>query len=81
MISSFSETSPALSATRIAESWEYGRCGGNPPAEMLLAALDEDARALMDAFEVEMPSPPELDLTPGRVECERAERGEVPLAD
>ncbi len=35
----------------------------------------------MDAFEVEMPSPPELDLTPGRVERERAERGEVPLAD
>lgn len=80
MISSFSETSPALSATRIAESWEYGRCGGNPPAEMLLAALDEDART-HDAFEVEMPSPPELDLTPGRVERERAERGEVPLAD
>jgi len=48
---------------------------------MLLAALDEDARSLMDAFEVEMPSPPELDLTPGRVERERAERGEVPLAD
>ena len=37
------------------------------PAEMLLAALG-DARALMDAFGVEMLEPAELDLTPGCVE-------------
>ena len=34
-----------------------------------------------DAFGVEMLEPAELDLTPGRVERARAERGEAPLAE
>lgn len=48
---------------------------------MLPAAFDEDARALLDAFGIEMLAPSGLDLTPGRVERARAERGEAPLAD
>lgn len=51
------------------------------PAEMLAAALGEDARALMDAFGVEMLGPAELDLTPGCVERARADGGEAPLAE
>ena len=39
------------------------------------------ARALMDAFGVEMLEPAELDLTPGRVERARADGGEAPLAE
>ena len=51
------------------------------PAEMLAAALGEDARALMDAFGVGLLEPAELDLTPGRVERARADGGEAPLAE
>lgn len=58
-----------------------GRLAWRAPTEMLLAALGEDARALLDAFGVEMLAPGELDLTPGRVERARAERGEAPLAE
>ena len=39
------------------------------------------ARALMDAFGVEMLEPAELDLTPGCVERARADGGEAPLAE
>ena len=41
----------------------------------------EDARALMDAFGVELLEPAGLDLTPGRVERARADGGEAPLAE
>ena len=58
-----------------------GRLAWRAPAEMLAAALGEDARALMDAFGVEALAHGELDLTPGRVERARAERGEAPLAE
>lgn len=58
-----------------------GRLAWRSPAEMLLAALGGDARALMDAFGVEMLEPAELDLTAGCVERARAERGEAPLAE
>lgn len=51
------------------------------PAEMPAAALGEDARALMDAFGVELLEPAELDLTPGCVGRARADRGEAPLAE
>lgn len=51
------------------------------PAEMLAAALGEDARALMDAFGVELLEPAGLDLTPGRVERARADGGEAPPAE
>lgn len=54
---------------------------GELPGEMLLAALGGDARALMDAFGVELLEPAELDPTPGCVERARAERGEAPLAE
>ena len=57
-----------------------GRLAWRSPAEMLLAALG-DARALMDAFGVEMLEPAELDLTAGCVERARADRGEAPLAE
>ena len=43
--------------------------------------LIEDARALMDAFGVELLEPAELDLTAGCVERARADRGEAPLAE
>ena len=58
-----------------------GRLAWRSPAEMLAAALGEDARALMDAFGVELLEPAELDLTPGRVERARADGGEAPLAE
>lgn len=58
-----------------------GRLAWRSPAEMLAAALGEDARALMGAFGIEMLAPGELDLTPGCVERARAERGEAPLAE
>lgn len=51
------------------------------PARMLGAALGDDARALMEAFGVEGLDRDELDLTPGRMERARAERGDAPLAD
>ena len=58
-----------------------GKLAWRTPAEMLLAAFGDDARALLDAFGIEMLAPSELDLTPGCVERARAERGEAPLAD
>ena len=58
-----------------------GRLAWRSPAEMLPAALGEDARALMDAFGVELLEPAELDLTAGCVERARAERGEAPPAE
>lgn len=58
-----------------------GRLAWRSSAEMLAAALGEDARALMGAFGIEMLAPGELDLTPGCVERARAERGEAPLAE
>lgn len=58
-----------------------GKLAWRTPAEMLLAAFGEDARALLDAFGIEMLAPSGLDLTPGCVERARAERGEAPLAD
>lgn len=57
-----------------------GKLAWRTPAEMLLAALGDDARALLDAFGVELLGPSGLDLTPGCVERARAERGEAPLA-
>ena len=48
---------------------------------LLRRALGEDARALMDAFGVELLEPAGLDLTPGRVERARADGGEAPLAE
>ena len=63
------------------DSEPRGKLAWRAPAEMLLAAFGDDARALLDAFGVEMLDPSELDLTPGCVERARAERGEAPLAD
>ncbi|OUP10373.1 IS30 family transposase [Collinsella sp. An2] len=50
-----------------------------PPARMLLAAFGDDARAIMDAYGIELLDPSELDLTPACIERARAERGERPL--
>ena len=58
-----------------------GKLAWRTPAEMLVAAFGDDARALMAAFGVEMLAPSELDLTPGCVERARAGRGEAPLAE
>ena len=63
-----------------ANSEPRGKLAWRTPAEMLLAAFGDDARALLDAFGVEMLAPADLDLTPGCVERARAERGEAPLA-
>lgn len=63
------------------DSEPRGGLARRSPAEMLLAALGGDARALMDAFGVELLEPAELDLTPGCVERARADRGEAPLAE
>lgn len=63
------------------DSEPRGKLAWRTPSEMLLAAFGDDARALLDAFGVEMLGPSELDLTPGCVERARAERGEAPLAD
>ena len=63
------------------DSEPRGKLAWRTPSEMLLAAFGDDARALLDAFGVEMLDPSELDLTPGCVERARAERGEAPLAD
>ena len=52
-----------------------GKLAWRTPAEMLLAAFGDDARALLDAFGIEMLAPSELDLTPGCVERARAEGG------
>lgn len=58
-----------------------GKLAWRTPAEMLLPAFGDDARALLEAFGVEALPASELDLTPGCVERARAERGEAPLAD
>lgn len=58
-----------------------GRLAWRSPAEMLVAAFGDAARALLDAFGVEALAPSELDLTPGCVERARAGRGEAPLAE
>lgn len=50
------------------------------PSRMLLAAYGDDARALMDAYGIELLDPSELDLTPACIERARAERGDGPLA-
>ena len=50
------------------------------PSGMLLAAYGDDARALMDAYGIELLDPSELDLTPACIERARAERGDGPLA-
>ena len=63
------------------DSEPRGKLAWRTPSEMVLAAFGDDARALLDAFGVEMLSPSELDLTPGCVERARAERGEAPLAE
>ena len=70
----------ALVMSRV-DSEPRGGLARRSPAEMLAAALGEDARALMDAFGVELLEPAELDLTPGRVERARADGGEAPLAE
>lgn len=57
-----------------------GKLAWRAPAEALAAAFGDDARALMDAFGIELLDPSGLDLTPGCVERARAERGEAPLA-
>lgn len=49
------------------------------PASMFLAAFGGDARAVMDAYGIELLGPSELDLTPACIERARAERGDVPL--
>lgn len=51
------------------------------PIRMLSAAFGDDAGTLMDAFGISEFGRDELDLTPGCVECARAERGDAPLAD
>lgn len=49
------------------------------PAQVLLAAFDISAEALLDGLGIEMLSIEELDLTPRAIECARAKRGEAPL--
>lgn len=58
-----------------------GKLAWRAPSEMLVAALGDDGRALMEAFWVELLDPSGLDLTPGCVERARAARGEAPLAE
>lgn len=63
-----------------ADSEPRGKLAWRTPVEILPAAFGEDARALLDAFGVEMLVPSELDLTPGCVERTREGRGAL-LAD
>lgn len=63
-----------------ADSEPRGKLAWRTPVEILPAAFGEDARALLDAFGVEMLVPSELDLTPGSVERTREGRGAL-LAD
>lgn len=63
------------------DSEPRGRLTWRTPCEMVLAAFGNDARALLDAFGVEMPSPSELDLTLDCVERAKVERGGAPLAE
>lgn len=57
-----------------------GRLAWRTPAEMLVAALGDDGRALLEAFGIERVDASGLDLTPACVERARALRGEAPLA-
>lgn len=57
-----------------ANSEPRGKLAWRTPAEMLVAAFGDDARALMAAFGAELLAPSELDLTPGRIDRARAER-------
>lgn len=47
---------------------------------MLLAALGDDGRELLDALGIEKVPFGELDMTIGAIEAARRERGEEPLA-
>ncbi len=80
---SFDRLTPADCALVMSQvnSEPRGELAFMSPARMLRAAFGGDARALMDAFGVEELGRDELDLTPGRVERARAERGDAPLAD
>lgn len=49
-----------------------GKLARRTPSEMPLATFGSDARALLDAFGVEMLAPSGLDLTPGCVGRARA---------
>ena len=54
--------------------------GGMCAIDMLLAALGDDGRALLDALGVEKVPYGELDMSVGAIEAARRERGEGPLA-
>lgn len=54
--------------------------GGMRAIDMLLAALGDDGRALLDALGVEKVPYGELDMSVGAIEAARRERGEGPLA-
>lgn len=58
-----------------------GKLAWRSSSEMFLAAFGSDARAILDAFGIEMLAPAGLDLTPECVERARAKRGEAPLAE
>ena len=53
--------------------------GGMCAIDMLLAALGDDGRELLDALGVEEVPYGELDMTVGAVEADRRRRGEGPL--
>ena len=53
--------------------------GGMCAIDMLLAALGDDGRALLDALGVEKVPYGELDMSVGAIEAARRERGEEPL--
>lgn len=54
--------------------------GGMCPIDMLLAALGDDGRGLLDALGIEKVPYEELDMTVGAIEAARRARGEGPLA-
>ena len=53
--------------------------GGMCAIDMLLAALGDDGRGLLDALGIEKVPYGELDMTSGAIEAARRERGEEPL--
>lgn len=53
--------------------------GGMCPIDMLLAALGDDGRELLDALGVGKVPYEELDMTVGAIEADRRRRGEEPL--
>ncbi len=53
--------------------------GGMCAIDMLLAALGDDGRELLDALGIEKVPYGELDMTVGAIEAARRERGEGPL--